>query len=82
MTLENLVSDSFTYNWLMPIMVAVLCVFTNRLNGRTENSCPTWKDKFQLGFIYMMCLFMNLFFIWLLLMFQESWLALKWNIIP
>ena len=30
---------------IIPILTALICVFTTRLMGRKEESCPTWKDK-------------------------------------
>ena len=80
MTLEYLIKESFYYCWIMPFIVACCCVLINRLAGRQEDSCPTWKDKLKMGFIYLFCIFANMFVIWLLMMEQEAWLALHWNI--
>lgn len=80
MTLEYLIKDSFYYCWVMSFIVACFCVLFNRLAGRKEESCPTWKDKLQMGFIYFFCIFANMFVIWLLMMAQEAWLAQHWNI--
>ena len=78
------ITDLIYYDWyymlLMPFLVSILCVLTNRLFGRKEESCPTWKDKWQMIFIYCMCLFMNMFFIWLLMLSNECWLMHHWGI--
>ena len=79
-TLEYLVKESYYYCWIMPFMVACCCVLFNRLASRKEESCPTWKDKLQMGFIYFACLFANMFFIWLLMLAQEAWLIEHWGI--
>ena len=42
---------------IIPILTALICVFTTRLMGRKEESCPTWKDKLQMIFIYFACWF-------------------------
>ena len=42
---------------IIPILTALICVFTTRLMGRKEESCPTWKDKLQMTFIYFACWF-------------------------
>ena len=80
MTLEYLVRESYYYWGIMPFIVACCCVLINRLAGRKEDSCPTWKDKLQMGFIYFFCIFANMFVIWLLMLAQEVWLAQHWNI--
>lgn len=73
MTFEFLIKESFSYCGIMPFLVALICVLINRLAGRTEEPCPTWKDKLQMAFIYFLCLFINIFVIWLLMMYQEVW---------
>jgi len=80
MTLEYLVNESYCYCWILAFVVALCCVLINRLAGRTEDPCPTWKDKIQMGFIYFMCIFTNIFLIWLLMMAQEAWLIQHFNI--
>ena len=61
MRISDLVYYDWYYMWLMPFLVSILCVFTNRLLGREEDKCPTWQDKCKMIFIYCMCIFMNLF---------------------
>lgn len=80
MTLEYLVSESYCYCWTIAIMVAFCCVLINRLAGRTEQSCPTWQDKMKMAIIYFMCIFTNVFLIWLLMMAQEAWFIQHFNI--
>lgn len=80
MKIEDLVYYDWYYMFFMPLVVAILCVLTNRLAGRKEDPCPTWNDKWQMIFIYFMCLFMNMFFIWLLMLSNEVWLAHKWGV--
>lgn len=80
MTLEYLVRESYYWDWIMAFLVASCCVLFNRLAGRKEESCPTWKDKLQMSLIYLACLFANMFFIWLLMMAQEAWLIERWGI--
>ena len=80
MTLEDLIRESYYYWGIMAFLVALICVLINRLAGRTEDKCPTWKDKLQMAFIYFMCIFTNMFMIWLLMMAQEAWLIDHWGI--
>jgi hypothetical protein len=49
MTLEYLVNESYCYCWILAFVVALCCVLINRLAGRTEDPCPTWKDKIQMA---------------------------------
>ena len=42
---------------IIPILTALICVFTTRLMGRKEESCPTWKDKLLMALIYFACWF-------------------------
>ena len=70
-TILNLIHNNLYYTVLMPALVLILCVVTNRLNGRTENACPTWKDKLNMFGIYFACWFINMFFIWLLMLANE-----------
>jgi len=79
-TLEYLINESYYYWGIMPFLTACCCVLINRLALRQEDSCPTQKDKLQMGFIYFACVFVNMFFIWLLMLAQEAWLAQHWNI--
>lgn len=80
MRLADLIYFDWYYMLVMPTLVSILCVLTNRLSGRKEEPCPTWKDKFQMFFIYFMCWFMNMFFIWLLMLANEAWLINKWGV--
>lgn len=80
MRLADLVYYDWYYMLVMPTLVSILCVLTNRLSGRKEEPCPTWKDKLQMFFIYFMCWFMNMFFIWLLMLSNEVWLMNKWGV--
>ena len=80
MRISDLVYYDWYYMWLMPFLVSILCVFTNRLLGREEDKCPTWQDKCKMIFIYCMCIFMNMFFILLLMLSNECWLMHHWGI--
>ena len=80
MTLEYLVTENYLDCWIMLFIVACCCVLVNRLAGRTEEICPTWKDKMKMAFIYFMCIFTNMFFIWLIMIAQKAWLIQHWNI--
>lgn len=66
---------------IMPVIVALSCVCINRSVGRKEDLCPTVKDKLQMGFLYFMCFSVNLFLILLLMLAEEAWLKLHWNIV-
>ena len=79
-TILTLIHSNLYYTILMPALVSILCVVTNRLNGRTENACPTWKDKLNMFGIYFACWFINMFFIWLLMLANEVWLAEHWGV--
>lgn len=81
MKIEDLIYFDWYYMLVMPTLVSILCVFTNRLAGRKEEPCPRWQDKLQMFFIYFMCWFMNMFFIWLLMLSNEAWLIHHWGIV-
>ena len=70
-TILNLIHSNLYYAILTTALVSILCVVTNRLNGRTEDACPTWKDKLNMFGIYFACWLINMFFIWLLILANE-----------
>ena len=80
MRIADLVYCDWGYMVFIPFLASILCVITNRLFCREEDPCPTWKDKLQMIFIYGMCIFMNMFFIWLLMLHNECWLMQHWGI--
>ena len=54
-TILTLIHSNLYYTVLMPALVSILCVVTNRLNGCTEDACPTWKYKLNMFSIYFAC---------------------------
>ena len=70
-TILNLIHSNLYYAILTTALVSILCVVTNRLNGRSEDACPTWKDKLNMFGIYFTCWLINMFFIWLLILANE-----------
>lgn len=64
----NLIHNNLYYTILTTALVSILCVVTNRLFGRTEDDCPTWKDKLNMFGIYFTCWCINMFFILLLIL--------------
>ena len=79
-SIADLVYSDWFYMFFQPAIVALLCTIVVRLFGRTEDKCPTWKDKFNMILIYFSCWFCCLFFIWLLMLANETWLAEYWNV--
>lgn len=78
--MHELVRSEYCYWLFFPLVLAINCVFINRLAGRKEDKCPTWKDKLQMGFIYFMCILANMFVAFICMIGQKAWLILHWNL--
>jgi len=70
-TILTLIHSNLYYTIFTTALVSILCVVTNRLNGRSEDDCTTWKDKLNMFGIYFACWCINMFFILLLILSNE-----------